>query len=183
MSESSHPFYKILFTTLFCGLLVYGVFNTRFLIKGPELVLAEIAPKESLIQTDSSHFVLKGTVTHSTFISINDRPITIDEEGNFAERFLLSDSINTINILARDKFGKETQRELKIVYTGISDSLAALTKVFETEVENFLPEDEQTETETEETGELEIIEEIPTTITTTTPSDEIMQEETSSEVE
>lgn len=135
MSESSHPFYKILFTLFFCALLVYGVFNTRFLIKGPELVLAEIAPKESLIQTDSSHFVLKGTVTHSSFISINDRPITIDEEGNFAERFLLSDSINAITILARDKFGKETQRELKVVYTGISDSLASISDVFEAEAE------------------------------------------------
>ena len=137
MTENTHPFYKILFMLVACGLIVYGLFNTRFLINGPELVLAEINEEESIIKSDTNVFLLKGKVTHSVIISINDRPITIDEEGNFSERFLLSEEINIIQIRAQDKFGKETQRDLTVVYTNNGDNLASLSNIFEIETSQF----------------------------------------------
>ena len=42
----------------------------------------------------------------------------LNESGNFKENFLLTNEINTVEIYAKDKFGKETRERLTLVYKG-----------------------------------------------------------------
>lgn len=113
---------KIFFTIGIFFLIGYGVFNSRFLIKGPEVAIAGLDPKEEVIETTERDFSLRGTAIHSSFITVNNRPILVDESGNFDEKLLLSNGISIIDIYARDKFGKEVRKKIDVVYTGESDS-------------------------------------------------------------
>jgi hypothetical protein len=46
---------------------------------------------------------------------MNDRPIFLDEKGNFEEKFLAYPGSSTIIIKARDRFGRETEKVTKII--------------------------------------------------------------------
>jgi hypothetical protein len=99
-------------------LISYGLFNSRFIIKGPEIAIAGLDPSGEVIQTDQKDFSLQGTAVHSSYITINNRPIFVDESGNFNEKLLLSSGVSIIDIYARDKFGKEVRKKIDVVYAG-----------------------------------------------------------------
>ncbi len=109
---------KILISASILFLCGYALFNSRFILKGPEIAIAGLDEKNELIKTDTRNFSLQGTVLHSSFISINNRPILIDESGKFDEKLLLSNGISIIDIYAKDKFGKEVRKKIDVVYTG-----------------------------------------------------------------
>lgn len=125
MSKNSQKIHRIFFSILVLFLLGYGVFNSRFLIKGPEVTISGLEnSKENVVYAATKDFSLQGIASHSSFISINDRPILVDEKGNFNEKLLLSNGISIIDIYARDKFGKEVRKKIDVVYTNDSPSLA-----------------------------------------------------------
>jgi hypothetical protein len=99
-------------------LIGYVLFNSRFLLKGPEIAIAGLDPKSEAIQSPTKDFSLQGIALHSSYISVNDRPILIDEKGHFDEKLLLSNTVNVVDIYARDKFGKEVRKKIDVVYTG-----------------------------------------------------------------
>ena len=117
MSHNTLSPKKIILTLAVVFIIGYGVFNSRFLIKGPEIAVAGLDPSGEIIKTESKDFSLTGTVTHSSYISVNNRPISIDESGNFNEKLLLSNGISIIDIYARDKFGKEVRKQIDVVYS------------------------------------------------------------------
>ena len=49
-------------------------------------------------------------------ISLNDRKIFIDEQGNFKEQLLLSYGYNVFKIKANDKFGRSVEKIVEIIY-------------------------------------------------------------------
>ncbi len=147
-----------IFTVLF--LIGYSVFNSRFLLKGPEIAIAGLEPDSETIKTESKDFSLQGKALHSSFITLNNRPILVDENGNFNEKLLLSNGISIIDVYARDKFGKEVRKKIDVVYTGQDTSnptenieqialraLSASSTVEQTIVEE-VEESESEETET-----------------------------------
>lgn len=101
--------------TLALLIVGYTIFNSRFLIQGPEIVLENVADS---IVTEDKTLSLSGKILHSSFISINGRPIFIDEQGNFNEQLLLSSGVSIIDIYAKDKFGKEVRRKIDVLYQG-----------------------------------------------------------------
>lgn len=105
-------------------LIAYGVFNSRFLLAGPEITISGLDSSGKNIRTDSRDFSLQGTATHSAYIAVNNRPISVDEWGNFSEKLLLSNGVSIIDIYARDKFGKEVRKKIDVVYAGENDSTA-----------------------------------------------------------
>jgi hypothetical protein len=70
---------------ILCG---YGLFNSRFLLKGPEIAVAGLEESENELHTETKYFNLKGTAIHSSFISVNNRPISVDESGNFDDELV-----------------------------------------------------------------------------------------------
>lgn len=137
---------KRLFLGLFLTLvivIILGVFiflNTRLFITGPQIDIFE--PKDGS-SFDSPIIEIKGATKNASFISLNDNPIFIDENGNFEEKLLLPPGISIIEFYARDKFNREISFVHQYVYKGQA--------VFPNSNENLL----EISTSTEETIENE----------------------------
>lgn len=95
-------------------LVSYGIFNARNLIIGPTI---EIFNPAKDMETGKNTIVVNGRTKNITFISLNEKPISVDTEGLFEEKLLLSPGSNIIEIKARDRFKKETKKTIRIYYT------------------------------------------------------------------
>jgi hypothetical protein len=115
MTRTPFSLKTLLIGSLALLIVGYTIFNSRFLIQGPEIVLENI--EDSIVTQDKTLF-LTGKILHSSFITINGRPIFIDEHGNFNEKLLLSSGVSIIDIYAKDKFGKEVRRKIDVLYRG-----------------------------------------------------------------
>ncbi len=118
MPQNTPTFHRILLFSAITILVGYGLFNSRFLLRGPEIAIAGLDETQNILHTETKDFNLKGTAMHSSFITINNRPISVDESGNFDEKLLLSNGVSIIDVYAKDKFGKEVHKKIDIVYEG-----------------------------------------------------------------
>lgn len=115
MSRRETKFYlKAIVITLFLICLFgYGVFEIWDYATGPKIILSSptngSAVSESLIS-------IAGQGKNTKEITLNGRPIVTDEAGNFNEKILLSYGYNVLELTAHDRFGKQTEQELQIVY-------------------------------------------------------------------
>ncbi len=92
---------------LFAIIIAYAVWNGRNLLLGPRIkVLSTNFPENPI--------TVRGLAKNVSFISLNDRQIYADKEGNFSEEVLLLPGYNIINISGRDRFGQETSYTLKL---------------------------------------------------------------------
>lgn len=153
MSDYTPQPYKILIAIGILFILGYGVFNSRFLIKGPELSIEGLEDSSDIIHAQTRDFNLQGNATHSAYISLNNRPILIDENGNFNEKLLLSNGVSVIDIYAKDKFGKEVRKKIDVVYSGETPSSALSYEKIALYTDQASSSDEVTEEESE--GETE----------------------------
>lgn len=94
-------------------LVSYGLFNARNIIMGPSL---EIFSPAKDMETGENVITVNGKARNITFISLNERPISINTEGFFEEKLLLSPGSNIIELKARDRFKNETKKVVKIYY-------------------------------------------------------------------
>ncbi len=101
----------VLFLLFIAG---YSLFQARHIILGPELAL--LSPLDGTVATTSLIYVT-GTARNVTFISLNDRPIFLNEKGEFEEKYLAQQGQSTIIVRARDRFGRETEITSRIVLT------------------------------------------------------------------
>lgn len=97
-----------------CLLVAYGLFNARNLILGPSIEIWSPVTKE--LNTSENTITIKGNVENATFLRVNGREMTVDVEGNFKEKLLLTSGINIINIQAIDRFKKEKSEIIKVFY-------------------------------------------------------------------
>lgn len=96
-------------------LLVFGytAYEIQRVVFGPRIRI--LFPINGAIVSTSS-LEISGIATDIKDISLDDRPIFIDEHGNFTENVLLSPGYNTIVLKADDKFGRNTEKILEVVY-------------------------------------------------------------------
>jgi hypothetical protein len=94
-------------------LVSYGLFNARNLIMGPTI---EIFSPAKDMETEENVIIVNGRAKNITFISLNEKPISVDTQGLFEEKLLLSPGSNIIEIKARDRFKKEIKKVIKIYY-------------------------------------------------------------------
>ena len=92
----------------------YGVYQARNMLTGPELVIT--TPITGTNVTDPL-ITLAGVAHNISSISLNDRPIFIDQKGAFSEKLLLSAGYTIMKLHAQDKFGRETQQLVELTYT------------------------------------------------------------------
>lgn len=94
------------------AMLGYGLFQARFLIMGPLIVVNEkVAPEQS-----ERVVTLSGSALNITHLWLNDRPIYTDEHGYFKEDIVLPNGYTTVTLRARDRFGRETRVERPFVH-------------------------------------------------------------------
>lgn len=105
---------KTIFIAFFVLVLVgYGLFQSQKLIDGPQITI--LSPASGGTSTESK-IEVKGIAKNISAISVNDRPIFIDEQGNFTEKLMLYPGYNIIKLRASDKFGSSVEKDVELVY-------------------------------------------------------------------
>lgn len=101
-----------LFIIIFTVIAGYSYYQARAIIHGPEINITSPKPASTL---DSPLVEIKGNAKNVSFITLNDRQIYVDNEGNFKEELLLSPGYNTWEIEAKDKFGRVVSKKIELV--------------------------------------------------------------------
>ena len=91
--------------------LVYGLFEARQLIAGPELTI--ISPINGSA-TSSPAVYIEGVARNISFLTINDTPAYTDEEGHFYEVLTPPPGYTMVTVAATDRFGRATSKSVAI---------------------------------------------------------------------
>lgn len=112
----------VTFTTITIGIVVslgYIVFQARYLIIGPRVVLSDEHP---LLSNERQIFI-SGTAFNISHLWLNDRQIYTDVEGNFKEALVLENGYTIATLRAEDRYGRETEVSRPFVYIPASFSI------------------------------------------------------------
>jgi hypothetical protein len=104
---------QIAVIVFFVLLLLYTLFQARFLILGPVIYID--SPYDGELEP-TSVIIIKGRAKNIAYISLNDRPIFIDSNGNWSEKYALSEGLSIITLKASDRFGRKTEKTVRLVY-------------------------------------------------------------------
>jgi hypothetical protein len=119
MSYDVQHILKVIFVCCFSlGIIFYGYYQSQDLIGGPKI---DIVNPENGSVSESSFIEISGRALNIVRISLNDRSIFVDEEGNFTEKMLLLEGYNIMEVKAEDRFGRETKKILQIVHRPEND--------------------------------------------------------------
>jgi len=112
--HGTRKFLKIIIISiiLLC-LFGYTAYEIQRVVFGPKIEI--LSPKNGSLAS-SSLVEVSGIAKNINEISLDDRKIFIDEQGNFKEELLLSYGYNTITIKASDKFGRSTEKIIEVIY-------------------------------------------------------------------
>ncbi|MFA6338488.1 MAG: hypothetical protein WCW87_00280 [Candidatus Paceibacterota bacterium] len=91
----------------------YGFYQARNIIAKPQIEIT--GPKDGSVFT-KSFIEIDGKTKNINFISLNDRPIFVTEDGTFKEQLLLLPGYNIMKFYAKDKFGREVVKTLELMY-------------------------------------------------------------------
>jgi hypothetical protein len=97
-------------------LLTYALFQARFLIIGPQIVLSN----EPAVQHNERRIFLEGTAFNISRLWLNDRQIYTDAQGNFKEALILENGYTVSTLRAEDRYGRTTTVSRSYVYTPAS---------------------------------------------------------------
>ncbi len=103
------------FSFLFLVILIYSAFQARKILEGPRISI--ISPRSGQVMEDPL-LDIKGVATNVNQISLNGNLFYIDQKGNFDQKLLLSPGYNIISLDAKDKFGKQTEKKIEVVFRG-----------------------------------------------------------------
>lgn len=91
----------------------YSYDRTKDFAQGPTITV--LSPTDGFTSVESIVNV-EGEAKNISHISMNDRQIFTNEEGLFEEKLLLYPGYNIITIKARDKFDRNIEKTLEIIY-------------------------------------------------------------------
>ena len=102
------------FSYLAFGLLlvVYVLFQARYLILGPGISVDSPADNSTVA---NPALMVEGTAKNTDSLTLDDRLIYMDKEGHWQEKLILSPGLNIIKIDAKDRFGRQTEKLLRVV--------------------------------------------------------------------
>jgi len=113
MGHSRRLIKKILFISIVLFIVAYVYYQSISLATGPEIIIA--SPINGSTVTESL-VIFSGTAENISHITFNDRPIFVNEKGEFSQALLVLPGLNIIEIDAGDRFGRTTKKILQIVY-------------------------------------------------------------------
>jgi inosine/xanthosine triphosphate pyrophosphatase family protein len=111
-----NPKFFLKVTLFFAAIAIiggYSYYKSKNLLAGP---IVEIKTPSSGTVLEESLISIEGVARNITHISLNDRPITIDDTGYFSEKLILFPGYNVTKVSVRDRFGKERSEILELVY-------------------------------------------------------------------
>jgi hypothetical protein len=96
-----------------CVIVLYALFQARYVLLGPEITLIEELPPTVATST----VVVRGTAENIISITLNGRPIFTTDEGVFEEVVILPPGYTIVTIEAVDRYGSVTRLERGVVRT------------------------------------------------------------------
>lgn len=91
------------------GIITFAYFKMNFLWKGVTL-------QATIDRQPSSNIIwINGNAKNATYLSLDGREINIDRKGNFSEAIDLISGLSIITLKAKDRFGKVTEKQFKLV--------------------------------------------------------------------
>lgn len=113
-----------LLTVFFLFIIFYTHSRTAFLSQGANLSVSNLSNGQ--VVTESGLEIL-GVAQRATKLTINNRELAIDENGNFTDTLIFTPGLNNIEIVAEDKYGKGDDLKYEILYKEQeSESLASI---------------------------------------------------------
>jgi len=91
----------------------YGFLKATLFMEGPQITID--APSDGQVVGDPL-IIIAGSAKNIAHLTLDDGKIFTDESGAFSEHRLLSYGYNTVTVKATDKFGRETEKTLRIIY-------------------------------------------------------------------
>ena len=91
----------------------YTTYEIQKVILGPQIEV--LSPKNGSL-VSNSFIEISGIAKNIKEISLNDRNIYTDEQGNFKEQLLLAYGYNVLVLKASDKFGRKIERIVEVIY-------------------------------------------------------------------
>ncbi|MEK7060012.1 MAG: hypothetical protein AAB970_00110 [Patescibacteria group bacterium] len=100
-------------------IIVYSFFISKDVIFGVKITDVNIATTEALpmdsIGKASGIRKITGNAKNAIYLTLNDRPISVDQKGNFDETIALLSGYNVISIKAKDKFGNSDEKNYQLI--------------------------------------------------------------------
>ena len=96
----------------FILIIVYAFFRSKDLILGVKIRNVNITDVETV---KSNTLEITGVAKNATFLSLDDREVSVDQLGNFDETIALLPGYNIISIKAKDKFGHTDEKDYKLI--------------------------------------------------------------------
>ena len=96
------------------SMVTYIFIQVKHLTSPPELTI--ITPTET-VKVAIEKIEIEGKTNPGAVVAINDQVINQDVEGNFRQSVALLNGVNTINVVATNRFNKQTQKTIKVLRT------------------------------------------------------------------
>jgi len=91
----------------------YGFLKAKLFLEGPQVLVA--TPVDGMVVNDPL-ITINGTAKNIAHLTLDGGKIFTDEAGVFSESRLLSYGYNTVTVSASDKFGRNAEKTLRIMY-------------------------------------------------------------------
>lgn len=95
----------------FLALLTYIGIQVKKFSAPPPL---EVASQEEAVTSDQ--FLIKGKTLPYARLTLNGQLVALDDQGNFSELVNLQPGLNSLELVAQNRAGKETKRVIKVLY-------------------------------------------------------------------
>ena len=107
-------------TLLFVIIIGYGIWKGRDLLFGIKLTVSGIENNQT---TKNPIINLTGVAYHAISITINERTVSIEQNGDWHDTIALLNGYNIITISAKDKFGRTISKTYTINYKAPPDTI------------------------------------------------------------
>lgn len=94
--------------------LGYLSYQLSYLVGRPSISISN--PRKAESQTRDNTLVLEGSLTRQARLSVNNRPVDLDQDKSFSIRLYLSPGLNTIDVTASNLTGKTVSERRYITY-------------------------------------------------------------------
>lgn len=103
---------RIALVVFFLFVAGYAYYEGRGILYGPVIEI-----ENRVLEVDESLVTIEGGTRRISALFLNGAQIPVTEDGTFSEEYVLAPGYNRIELSARDRWGKATERALEIVYT------------------------------------------------------------------
>ena len=105
-------FIRIVLVLFFMLAIAYAIYEAQGLLYGPVIS----GPQEVVTSTEA-FTLIRGRAERISELRLNGKPISVTEDGEFEEPYLLAAGTNHLILEARDARGRTTIQTLDILYT------------------------------------------------------------------